>query len=61
MNLFKTFSLTWWQAGFFKAGLLATGIAIGTYWSVIFAGHLLVLLVVAAICLTYVTFVWAKQ
>jgi hypothetical protein len=61
MNLFKTFSLTWWQAVFFKAGLLATGIVIGTYWSAIFAGYLLVLIVVAAICLTYVTFVWAKQ
>jgi hypothetical protein len=61
MNMFKTFSLTWWQAAFFKAGLLATGIVIGAYWSVVFAGYLAVLIVVAAICLTYVTIVWAKQ
>ena len=61
MNLFKTFSLTWWQAGFFKAGLLATGIVIGTHWNTIFADYLLVLIVVAAVSLTYVTLVWAKQ
>ena len=29
MNLFKTFTLTWWQAGIFKVGLLALGIAVG--------------------------------
>jgi hypothetical protein len=61
MDLFKTFSLTWWQAALFKAGLLATGIVIGAYWSAVFASYLVVLIVVAAICLTYVTFVWAKQ
>jgi hypothetical protein len=61
MNLFKTFSLTWWQPAFFKAGLLTTGIVIGTYWSAVFAGYVVGPIVVAAICLTYVTFVWAKQ
>ena len=61
MNPFKTFSLTWWQAAFFKAGMLTLGIVIGSYWSAIFASYLPILLVVAAICLTYVTFVWAKQ
>jgi hypothetical protein len=61
MNLFKTFSLMWWQAALFKLGLLALGIAIGTYWSAIFSGYLPILLVVAAISLAYVTYVWAKQ
>jgi hypothetical protein len=31
MNLFKTLTLKWWQTGIFKAGMLALGIAVGTY------------------------------
>ena len=31
MNIFKTFTLKWWQTAFFKWGMLALGIAIGTY------------------------------
>jgi hypothetical protein len=29
MNLFKTFTLKWWQAGMFKVGLLAVGVMNG--------------------------------
>lgn len=61
MNPFKTFSLTWVQASFFKLGLLALGIAVGAYWSNIFAGLLPALLVIAAVCLAYVLYVWWKQ
>ncbi len=61
MNLFKTFTLRWWQTGLFKWGLLALGIAIGTYWHDIFGGVLPLLLVVAAACLAYVSYVWWKQ
>jgi hypothetical protein len=32
MNLFKTFTLTWWQAGSFKLGMWASGIAVGAHW-----------------------------
>jgi len=32
VNLFKTFTLTWWQAAFFKAGTWGAGISVGTYW-----------------------------
>jgi uncharacterized membrane protein len=61
MNPFKTFSLTWRQAVFFKLGLLALGIAVGAYWPGAFAGFLPALLVVAVVCLAYVTYVWWKQ
>jgi hypothetical protein len=61
MNLFKTFSLKWWQAGFFKVGMLATGIAIGAYWYEFFGGYLLVLIVMAVVSLAYVSYVWWKQ
>jgi hypothetical protein len=61
MNLFKTFSLTWWQAAAFKVGLLSVGVMIGTYWHDIFAGYLLPILVIAIISLAYVSYIWWKQ
>ena len=61
MNLFKTFTLKWWQTGLFKWGMLALGIAIGAYWRNFFGGYLLTLIVVAAVSLAYVAYVWWKQ
>jgi hypothetical protein len=61
MNIFKTFALTWWQAAFFKVGLLGLGIIVGAYWHELFAGYLLPIGVVAAVSLAYVTYVWWKQ
>jgi len=61
MNLFKTLTLKWWQAAFFKWGMLALGIVIGAYWHDFFSDYLAILLIVAAGCLAYVTYVWWKQ
>jgi hypothetical protein len=61
LNLFKTFTLEWWQAGLFKWGVLALGIAIGATWHDFFGGYLPVLIILAAISLTYVTYAWWKQ
>jgi hypothetical protein len=61
MNIFKTFTLTWWQAVFFKIGLLGLGIILGTHWHELFAGYLLPIGIVTAGSLVYVTYVWAKQ
>jgi hypothetical protein len=61
MNIFKTFTLKWWQTAFFKWGMLALGIAIGTYWHNLFSGYLFILIIVAVVSLAYVTYVWWKQ
>jgi hypothetical protein len=61
MNLFKTFTLKWWQGALFKWGVLAAGMAIGTYWSGFLADYLLVLLIFAFVSLAYITYVWSKQ
>jgi len=61
MNIFKTCTFKWWQAGVFKLGMLALGIAIGTYWSDVFGAYLLILIIVAAVSLAYTTYVWWKQ
>ena len=61
MNLFKRFTLKWWQTGVFKLGTYTLGIAIGTYWHVFFSGYLLILVIVAVLSLAYVAHVWWKQ
>jgi hypothetical protein len=61
MNLFKTFTLKWWQAGLFKWGMLALGIAVGAYWYEFFGAYLPVLILFAALSLGYITYVWWKQ
>ncbi len=61
MNLFKTFTLRWWQASLFKISMLAAGIAIGAYWSSFFLSFLGALIVVAVVAGTYVTIIWWRQ
>jgi hypothetical protein len=61
MNLFKNFTMKWWQAVLFKVGMLALGIAVGAYWHGCLAGLIPTLIVIAAICLAYITAVWWKQ
>jgi hypothetical protein len=61
MNIFKTFSLTWWQAAAFKVGLLGVGIILGAHWHEFFGGYLLPIGIVAAVSLIYVSYVWLRQ
>jgi len=61
MNLFKTFTLAWWQAGIFKVGMLTLGIVIGAYWQEIFGGYLSLLFIIAVVSLAYVSYVWWRQ
>jgi uncharacterized membrane protein YcaP (DUF421 family) len=61
MSLFKSFTLTWWQVGVFKLGMLALGIAIGAFWHDLFTSYLPALVVLAVLSLIYVTVVWLRQ
>jgi hypothetical protein len=61
MNIFKSFTLKWWQGGMFKWGVLLLGIAIGANWSAIFSVYIPALLVIAVLLLAYITIVWLKQ
>jgi hypothetical protein len=61
MNLLKTFTLKWYQNAIFKIGMLSLGIVIGTYWHGFFGGYVSFLIVVAAVCLSYTTYLWWKQ
>ena len=61
INIFKTFTLKWWQTGLFKWGMLALGIATGAYWHDLFGRYLLILVSITMVGLAYVTYVWWKQ
>jgi hypothetical protein len=61
MNLFKTFTLTWWQGALLKWGAFALGIAVGAYWHDLFSNFLPFLITGAALSLAYVAYVWGKQ
>jgi hypothetical protein len=61
MNIFKSFTLAWWQGALFKWGIFLLGIAIGALWPAVFSTHILALVSIAAVFLVYVTYVWWKQ
>jgi hypothetical protein len=61
MNPFKSFKLNWWEAASLIVGTLAAGIAIGTYWQGLFAGYLLVLIIIGVVGVAYYAYVWGKQ
>jgi hypothetical protein len=61
MNVFKTFTLKWWQAALYKWGVLSLGIAAGAYWHEFFGGYLAVLIIMAAASLACITYIWWKQ
>jgi hypothetical protein len=61
MNLFKSFTLKWWQASIFKLAMVAAGVAIGTYFVDFFHNYLPALILVAVVAASYVTYVWWNQ
>ncbi len=61
MNIFKSFTLKWWQGSLFKISMIAGGLAIGAYWYQIFTPFLALLVVIAVIPGLYVSYVWWKQ
>lgn len=61
MNIFKTYTFTWWQAGIFKVSVGALGIAVGAYWSDFFVLHLGLLVAIALIAGTYIGYISLRQ
>lgn len=61
MTLLRSMTLTWWQIGMFKAGMLAFGLAIGACWHVFFHGLIVELGVIALLCLGYISWLWLRS
>ena len=61
MNLLRSMTLTWWQLGMFKAGMLALGVVIGACCPAFFHGLSLPLGAIAIVCLGYIGWLWLRS
>ena len=61
MNLFKSFTLKWWQAGIFKIGMISFGIALGATWSAFFIQWVILFWTVFILTAGYLSYIWWKQ
>jgi len=61
MNLFSSRTLSWWQVSIIKVSVLCIGIAIGSYWSNVFVGHLTTLVALGVFLGVVSAFIWLKK
>jgi len=61
MNIFKSFTMKWWQGSLFKYSMIFLGIIIGATWPEVFSAWRSVLLVLFALPAIYLSWVWWKQ
>jgi len=61
MNLFKPFTLRWWQMGLFKLCLACGGIILGVYFHAFFLTSMPVVAVLFVLSAMYLIAVWWKQ
>ncbi len=61
MNPFKSFQLTWWEAGLLNLSMAALGLIVGSTWPEIFSGWRNLLLVLFVVPAFHVSYVWLKQ
>jgi len=57
-NLFKSFTLTWWQGSLLKAGMFSAGILFGIYFPNFSKKIKILLWVMAVVFLLYLSLVW---
>jgi hypothetical protein len=61
MNIFKSYTYTWWQIGIFKLALLSIGVLIGAYWHDFFLDNKVIFIVIAVIASAYIMYVSLKK
>lgn len=61
MNVFKSFTLKWWQGSLLKVSMITLGIVIGATWPDIFYAWRLGLLLVFALPSAYLGWIWWRQ
>ena len=61
MNIFKSFTLKWWQIGLFKLSLLSLGIILGVYFQAFFLQWIVVVTIIFVALGIYIATVWWKQ
>ena len=58
MNIFKSFTMKWWQGTLFKWSMVSLGIVVGAAWPVIFNFWRTELLLLFILPTIYVTWIW---
>lgn len=61
MNIFKSFTLKWWQEPLFKIAAIGIGIIVGAHWHYFFTPLIIPIFIVALICGLYVLYVWWNE
>jgi hypothetical protein len=61
MNLFKSFTLKWWQAVLFKISTISLGIMLGVYFQAFFLQWIVLVTILFVVPAIYITSVWWKQ
>ena len=61
MNLFKSYTYSWWQIGIFKLSLICIGVLIGSYFKEVLAPYLPLVLLVAIATALYMIGISLKQ
>jgi hypothetical protein len=61
MNIFKSFTLTWWQLGLLKLSLVCVGIIFGVYFQAFFLKWIVLVTIAFVVPAIYVGSVWIEQ
>jgi hypothetical protein len=61
MNIFKSFTLKWWQVVLFKLSLISFGIILGVYFQAFFLQWIVFVTILFVLAGLYITTVWWKQ
>ena len=61
INIFKTFTLFWWQVSVFKIGLASVGILLALYFPKFFKGLKPVWWALAVFSISYIAIIWLPQ
>jgi len=61
MNIFKTFTLKWWQASIFKLALISFGIILGVYFQAFFLQWIVPVTIVCVLCMLYSIGLWWRE
>ena len=61
MNLFTSYTYSWWQIGIFKVAMLTIGIAFGAYIHEWVLAHIVAIITIAVISSVYISLVSFRQ
>jgi len=61
MNIFKSYTYTWWQVGILKLALVTVGIFIGSYWPGVWIKLMTPVALIAILASAYTVYISLKQ